>query len=139
MGRIKKKNTMHYDWSYEYSDYVSDEKEPIAFDSFLVAEEDLEIGEQRNLTVDNYLTLPVNTSIRMLVSSNDVIHCFAVPSLGIKADGYPGRLNSIGFIINREGVFYGQCSEICGAMHGYMPIGVKSVSLPSFLSFVNSF
>jgi heme/copper-type cytochrome/quinol oxidase subunit 2 len=87
---------------------------------------------------DNYLVLPINTSLRVLVSSNDVIHAFAVPSLGIKADCYPGRLNSLGFVINRETTFYGGCSELCGALHHAMPIGIKSVPLSRYLSYMNS-
>lgn len=127
-------------WSYEYSDYTDDlVNESIAFDSFLIPDSDLELGELRELTVDNYLVLPINTSIRLLASSNDVIHSFAVPSLGIKADCLPGRLNSIGFVINRESYFYGGCSELCGSLHHGMPIGIKAVSLASYLSFLNSF
>lgn len=87
-------------WSYEYSDYVyanGENNEPIAFDSYMVAEDDLELGELRELSVDNYLVLPINTSIRLLISSNDVIHSFSVPSLGIKMDALPGR-----FTINNK-------------------------------------
>jgi cytochrome c oxidase subunit 2 len=122
-------------WSYEYTDY----DEEIAFDSFMVADEDLELGELRELAVDNYLILPINTSIRLLLSSNDVIHSFAIPSLGLKMDALPGRLNSLGFVINRESTFYGGCSELCGALHHAMPIGIKAVSLGSYLSFINTF
>ena len=94
-------------WTYEYSDYVTEENDTISFDSFLVADSDLALGEFRSLTVDNYLVLPINTSIRVLCTSNDVIHSFAVPSLGIKADCLPGRLNALGFVINRSSYFYG--------------------------------
>lgn len=125
-------------WSYEYSDYVTEDDETIAFDSFLVPDSDLAQGELRTLTVDNYLVLPVNTNIRVLCSSNDVIHSFAVPSLGIKADCYPGRLNSLGFVINRESYYYGGCSELCGSLHHAMPIGINAVSLDSYLSFIKS-
>lgn len=96
------------------------------------------MGDLRALTVDNYLVLPINTSIRLLVTSNDVIHSFAVPSLGIKADALPGRLNLLGFIINRSSTYYGQCSELCGALHHGMPIGIKAVSLSNFLSYLSS-
>lgn len=133
---------MHFDWSYEYTDYNyanGENNEPIAFDSFMVADDDLELGELRELTVDNYLVLPINTSIRLLISSNDVIHSFAIPSLGIKMDALPGRLNTLGFVINRESTFYGGCSELCGALHHAMPIGIKAVSLGSYLSFINTF
>jgi cytochrome c oxidase subunit 2 len=126
-------------WSYEYTDYSDVEgKELIAFDSFMVADDDLELGELRELTVDNYLVLPINTSIRLLTSSNDVIHSFAIPSLGLKMDAMPGRLNSLGFVINRESTFFGGCSELCGALHHAMPIGVKAVSLGTYLSFIES-
>ena len=82
-------------------------------DSFLT---DLELGDLRQLAVDNYLVLPINTSIRLLVSSNDVIHSFALPSLALKVDAIPGRLNGAGLIINRPSLFYGQCSELCGVL-----------------------
>lgn len=116
-------------WSYEYSDYV-------AFDSFMNA--DLELGDLRLLSVDNYLVLPINTSIRLLLSSNDVIHSFALPSLALKSDAIPGRLNATGLIINRPSTFYGQCSELCGVLHGFMPIGLHAVNIPSYLHFLES-
>ena len=75
----------------------------------------------------------------MLVTANDVIHSFSVNSLGIKVDAKPGRLNAIGFIINRKGLFFGQCSELCGSLHGFKPIGVKAVSLSNYLSFINTY
>ena len=128
-------------WNYEYSDYVDinrNENNSINFDSFLVPDEDLELGDPRLLTVDNYLILPSNTSIRFLVTANDVLHSFAVPSLGIKSDAIPGRLNSIGVTITRNSTFYGQCSELCGILHGFMPIGIKSVNLNSYINFLKS-
>lgn len=121
-------------WSYEYSDYT----ETLAFDSFLIPEEDQELGDLRNLAVDNYLTLPVNTSIRFLVTSNDVIHSFAVPSLGLKCDAVPGRLNATGAIMTRPSIYYGQCSELCGILHGFMPIGIKAVSLPEYFTYIST-
>jgi len=126
-------------WNYEYSDYINNLGEHINFDSFLVQDEDLELGDHRLLTVDNFLVLPVNTSVRILVTSNDVLHSFAIPSLGIKADAIPGRLNSTGFVITRPSTFYGQCSELCGVLHGFMPIGLHAVNLNSYLNFLNSF
>jgi len=122
-------------WTYNYGDYSKD-NEGITFDSFMIAENDLEDGELRQLTVDNYLVLPINTSIRLIITSNDVIHSFAVPSLGIKADALPGRLNSTGFVINRETTLYGQCSELCGILHSAMPIGIKAVNLPQYIEFI---
>ncbi len=92
----------------------------------------LEEGDIRLLEVDNALVLPVNTSIRLLVTSNDVIHSFAVPSLGIKSDAIPGRLNATGVIINRTSHYYGQCSELCGVLHGFMPISIQAVTLPEY-------
>jgi len=126
-------------WSYEYSDYVNEEEETIAFDSFMVPDSDLELGQLRTLTVDNYLVLPINTSIRALCTSNDVIHSFAVPSLGIKADCYPGRLNALGFVINRDSFYHGGCSELCGSLHHAMPIGVQATKLSNYLSWIKSF
>jgi heme/copper-type cytochrome/quinol oxidase subunit 2 len=123
-------------WSYEYTDYTDVD---INYDSFLVNEDDLELGDLRLLTVDNYLVLPVNTSIRLLVTSNDVIHSFALPSLAIKCDAIPGRLNAAGLIFTRPSTFYGQCSELCGILHGFMPIGIHAVNLNSYINFLSSF
>merc|ERR1712182_73671 len=98
------------------------------FQSNLVADEDLKPGMIRQLEVDKRLTVPTRTHIRFLVTSFDVIHSWAIPSLGLKTDATPGRLNKMHCFIQREGVFYGQCSELCGALHGYMPIVVEAVS-----------
>lgn len=125
-------------WSYEYTDYVDSLGKTIAYDSFMQDVDSQEIGDQRLLTVDNSLVLPVNTSVRILVSSNDVIHSFAIPSLAVKCDAVPGRLNSIGVVINRPSTFYGQCSELCGIMHGFMPIQQKAVTIPSYINFLEA-
>lgn len=127
-------------WTYEYTDYKDDEtfESPLTFDSFLIGDDSLEFGDHRNLAVDNYLVLPVNTSIRLLVTSNDVIHSFAVPSLALKIDAIPGRLNSTGLLITRPSTFFGQCSELCGVNHGFMPIGIKAVDLSNYLSFITT-
>ena len=101
-------------WSYEYSDYTTVNGDTIAFDSYMIPESDLELGQFRLLDVDNKVVVPVDTHIRLIVTGADVIHSFAVPSLGIKLDCAPGRLNQVSFLIDREGTFYGQCSEICG-------------------------
>merc|ERR1719359_1817005 len=98
------------------------------FQSNIVSDEDLKPGMIRQLEVDKRLTIPTRTHIRFLVTSFDVIHSFAVPSLGLKTDATPGRLNKITTFVQREGVFYGQCSELCGALHGYMPIAIEAVS-----------
>ncbi|KAI5474110.1 NADH dehydrogenase subunit 1 (mitochondrion) [Pseudohyphozyma bogoriensis] len=116
-------------WSYEYSDFVSADGESVEFDSYMIPESDLELGQLRLLDVDNRVVVPVDTHIRFIVTGQDVIHDFAVPSLGLKLDGIPGRLNQTTALIQREGVYYGQCSEICGVYHGFMPIVVEAVSL----------
>jgi cytochrome c oxidase subunit 2 len=126
-------------WAYEYSDYVSgDDVETVAFDSYMVPEDDLNPGELRLLEVDNRIILPSRTHIRVLVTAADVLHSWAVPALGVKMDACPGRLNQTSIFLNREGVFYGQCSEICGVNHGFMPIVVESVSLDKYVSWVLS-
>lgn len=118
-------------WSYEYTDYEDKE-----FDSYMVPEDELELGQLRLLEVDNRVVLPVNVPIRVLVSAADVIHSWAVPALGVKLDGIPGRINQLGLFIKREGVFYGQCSELCGVSHGMMPIVVESVSMEKYLEWL---
>ena len=123
-------------WSYEYTDYNTSDEPAIAFDSYMIAEDDLEPGQMRLLEVDNRVVLPVSTHIRVLVTSADVLHSWAVPSLGVKCDSVPGRLNQLSLFLQREGIFYGQCSELCGANHGFMPIVVESVSLEDYLQWV---
>nr|YP_010733810.1 cytochrome c oxidase subunit 2 [Gayralia brasiliensis]YP_010733839.1 cytochrome c oxidase subunit 2 [Monostroma nitidum]WEG93081.1 cytochrome c oxidase subunit 2 [Gayralia brasiliensis]WEG93110.1 cytochrome c oxidase subunit 2 [Monostroma nitidum] len=110
----------------------------IIFDSYLLQDDLLEAGQLRLLEVDNRLVLPVNSHIRLLTSSADVIHSFAVPSLGIKLDAIPGRLNQTTFLIKREGCFYGQCSELCGASHALMPICVESVGAEDYINWINT-
>ena len=117
-------------WSYEYSDY---DTEPLEFDSYMVPTSDLEQGDMRLLEVDNRVVIPINTHVRVLITGADVIHSWTVPSLGVKADAVPGRLNQVSFFLNRPGVFYGQCSEICGSEHSFMPIVVEGVSLDKFV------
>ena len=104
----------------------------------MVPENDLNKGDFRLLEVDNKLIVPVDTHIRVVVTATDVLHCWAVPSLGVKIDAVPGRLNQTSFIALREGKFYGQCSEICGANHAFMPICVKSVTLTDYVTWVKS-
>jgi len=123
-------------WSYEYSDYQNTNNESLNFDSFMIPEEDLLKGQYRLLEVDNRVVLPINTNIRVIITAADVLHSWGVPSLGIKCDAVPGRLNQIGLIIKREGVYYGQCSEICGVNHGFMPITIEAVSLDNYISWV---
>jgi heme/copper-type cytochrome/quinol oxidase subunit 2 len=99
----------------------------------MVQENDLEIGQFRLLEVDNRVVVPTNSHIRVLITASDVLHSWAIPSLGVKLDACPGRLNQTSMYIKREGVFYGQCSEICGINHGFMPIVVEAVSLEDYL------
>ena len=120
-------------WSYQYPDFTNDDNEPIEFDSYLVPESDLDEGALRMLEVDNRIIIPELTHVRFLVTAADVIHSFACPSLGVKCDAYPGRLNQVSFMLNREGIFYGQCSEICGLLHSSMPIVFESISVDKFV------
>ncbi|YP_009421324.1 cytochrome c oxidase subunit II (mitochondrion) [Rhopilema esculentum] len=122
-------------WSYEYSDYdVSD----LEYDSYMIPTSDIEEGDNRLLEVDNQLVLPIQTHVRILVTGADVIHSFALPSLGVKLDAVPGRLNQTNVFIKRSGLFYGQCSEICGSNHSFMPIAVRGVSLNGFIDWIET-
>jgi cytochrome c oxidase subunit 2 len=125
-------------WSYEYSDYSVADDQSIAFDSYMIPDDDLESGQYRLLEVDNRVVVPVDTHIRVLITAADVLHSWAVPSLGVKCDAVPGRLNQIPLFVKREGVFYGQCSELCGANHAFMPIVVEAVSLENYISWVSN-
>jgi len=124
-------------WSYEYSDFATIYKgESLNFDSYMIASRDLVKGSFRLLEVDNRLVLPIKVHIRLLITSADVLHSWAVPSLGVKVDACPGRLSQGSLYIKREGVFYGSCSEICGVGHGYMPIVVKAVKADIFVKWI---
>nr|YP_010409794.1 cytochrome c oxidase subunit II [Saguinus bicolor]YP_010409833.1 cytochrome c oxidase subunit II [Saguinus midas]URH14523.1 cytochrome c oxidase subunit II [Saguinus sp. MJ-2022]URH14666.1 cytochrome c oxidase subunit II [Saguinus bicolor]URH14705.1 cytochrome c oxidase subunit II [Saguinus midas] len=114
-------------WSYEYSDY-----EDLYFDSYIMPTYFLEPGEFRLLEVDNRTTLPMEADIRMLITSQDVLHSWAVPSLGVKTDAIPGRLNQAMLASMRPGLFYGQCSEICGSNHSFMPIVLEFIYFQDF-------
>lgn len=103
------------------------------YDSLMINDLELNLGNFRLLDVDNIIILPIKMHIRVLVTAMDVIHSWAIPSLGIKIDAVPGRINQVGIFINRIGVFYGQCSELCGINHGFMPIVIKGVEYSSFL------
>nr|YP_010262549.1 cytochrome c oxidase subunit II [Bregmaceros mcclellandi]UIX24717.1 cytochrome c oxidase subunit II [Bregmaceros mcclellandi] len=118
-------------WSYEYTDYAD-----LGFDSYMIPSQDLSFGHFRLLEADHRMVVPTYTSVRMLISADDVIHAWAVPALGVKIDGIPGRLNQTSFMAARSGLFYGQCSEICGANHSFMPIVVETVPLKHFESWV---
>jgi cytochrome c oxidase subunit 2 len=104
----------------------------VAFDARMIEDKDLKPGQHRLLEVDQRIIVPVDTDVRVLVTGADVIHSFAIPSLGMKKDAVPGRLNETWFRANREGVFYGQCSEICGTGHGQMPVAIEAVSKEAF-------
>lgn len=118
-------------WSYEFNNWLFLNKEwqkvSYNFDSCMIIENDLTLGTKRLLEVDKPLFTPVNVPLRFLITSIDVLHSWAVPELGIKIDAVPGRLSHYLALIRRPGVFYGQCSEICGVAHGFMPIVIKAV------------
>jgi len=118
-------------WSYEYPDNGN-----FTFDALLVPDSDLQPGQLRLLETDNRIVLPVDTNIRLLVTATDVIHSWAIPAFGVKLDTVPGRVNETWMRITREGTYYGQCSELCGIGHGYMPIAVEAVSKPAFDAWV---
>lgn len=117
-------------WTYEYPD------SKIVFDAQLVPDSDLKPGQPRLLETDNHVVLPVNTNIRLLTTANSVIHSWAMPAFGIKLDAVPGRLNETWMRIERPGMYYGQCSELCGINHGFMPITVEAVSKADFAKWV---
>nr|QUQ05582.1 cytochrome c oxidase subunit 2 [Loxopholis percarinatum] len=114
-------------WTYEYTDYNN-----TTFDSYMTPTTNLNPGEFRLLDVDSRMVIPMQTQTRILVTAEDVLHSWAVPSLGMKMDAVPGRLNQTTLIASRPGIFYGQCSEICGANHSFMPIVIESVPLKTF-------
>lgn len=118
-------------WSYEYPDHGD-----FTFDAFMLYKEDLKEGQPRLLTTDNAVVLPVDTNIRVLTTSTDVIHSWALPSMGVKTDSVPGRTNETWLRITKPGVYYGQCSELCGINHGFMPITVKAVPKEEFTAWV---
>ena len=122
-------------WSYEYSDFWSiANQERLSFDSYIINYQDLESGGFRLLETDNRVVLPYLISVRVLISRADVLHSWAVPRLGVKLDAMPGRLNQTNLARYRPGLAYGQCSEICGANHSYMPIVVEFVQIKDFIN-----
>lgn len=118
-------------WTYSYPDNGN-----IEFDSYMIEEKDLKPGQLRLLEVDNRIVVPQNTVIRFLITGADVIHSFAIPSLGIKTDAVPGRVNETWTKIEKPGVYYGQCSELCGVKHGFMPIALEVVTKEEFDNWV---
>nr|YP_009764328.1 cytochrome c oxidase subunit II [Orthopygia glaucinalis]YP_010177470.1 cytochrome c oxidase subunit II [Aglossa dimidiata]QIS91167.1 cytochrome c oxidase subunit II [Orthopygia glaucinalis]QST15200.1 cytochrome c oxidase subunit II [Aglossa dimidiata] len=121
-------------WSYEYSDFNN-----VEFDSYMTPVITMTPNNFRLLDVDNRIILPMNNQIRIMVTATDVIHSWTVPALGVKVDANPGRLNQTNFFINRPGIFYGQCSEICGANHSFMPIVIESISIKNFINWINNY
>jgi cytochrome c oxidase subunit II len=120
-------------WSYDYPDYG------VTFDANMLSDEAAKAkGEPRLLAVDNRIVLPINTPIKLITTANDVIHSWAMPAFWIKMDAVPGRLNETSFTVDKVGVYYGQCSELCGDKHGFMPIGVEVVSKEDFATWVRA-
>jgi cytochrome c oxidase subunit 2 len=119
-------------WSYEYPDHGN-----FTFDALRKPDEELASGEPRLLATDLNVVLPVDTTIRLLITADDVLHAWAVPSFGVKRDAVPGRINETWVRIEREGVYYGQCSELCGRDHAFMPIAVEAVSKEKFQQWVS--
>nr|AIS86057.1 cytochrome oxidase subunit II [Tryonicus vicinus] len=115
-------------WSYEYSDFTK-----IEFDSYMTPQNEMNSASFRLLDVDNRIPLPTNMFIRVIITAADVLHSWTIPSIGVKADATPGRLNQVSMSLNRPGLFYGQCSEICGANHSFMPIVIESISMSNFI------
>lgn len=120
-------------WKYEYSDFSN-----IEFDSYIIRTNELNDYNFRLLEVDNRVILPINSQVRIIVTAADVIHSWTVPSLGVKIDGTPGRLNQSNFYINRPGLYFGQCSEICGANHRFIPIIIERISTEYFIKWILS-
>nr|YP_010950991.1 cytochrome c oxidase subunit II [Thienemanniella triangula]WML69332.1 cytochrome c oxidase subunit II [Thienemanniella triangula] len=120
-------------WSYEYSDFKN-----IEFDSYMIPMNEMNENSFRLLDVDNRIVLPNNNQIRILITAADVLHSWTVPALGVKVDATPGRLNQTNFFMNRVGLFYGQCSEICGANHSFMPIVIESVPTKNFIKWIKN-
>ena len=116
-------------WNYEYPDYGD-----IAFDSYMVADEDIKDDQVRLLSTDTQVVLPVDTDIQLLISAGDVLHSWTIPAFGVKMDAIPGRWNEAWVRINEPGIYYGQCSELCGKDHAYMPIEIKAVTKEEFKS-----
>jgi len=123
---------------YEYSDFVSETGETIEYESYIIPDDMLEEGQLRLLDTDTSIVVPVDTHVRFIVTANDVIHSFTVPSLGIKIDATPGRLNQVSALIQRTGVYYGQCSELCGVNHALMPIKVECVPIADFVEWLSN-
>ena len=117
-------------WGYEYPD------QNIYFESLMVEDKDLKPGQPRLLATDTEVVVPVNKIVKVLITSNDVLHAWAIPAFGVKRDAVPGRINETWFKADKEGVYYGQCSELCGIKHAFMPITVRVVSEEKYLEWI---
>lgn len=120
-------------WNYEYPD-----TEGLSFDSYMIKDEDLKPGDVRLLSVDNPVVVPVDTTVAVHITGGDVIHAWAMPAFGVKTDALPGRLNETWFKATKEGVYFGQCSELCGVGHGFMPIELHVVSKPAYKAWASA-
>ena len=118
-------------WSYEYPDYGD-----IVFDANMLNDDELSDPKLRLLETDTQIVVPINKVVKLQITSNDVLHAWTIPAFGVKMDAVPGRLNETWFKANQEGVFYGQCSELCGPKHSFMPINVKVVSEKEFQEWI---
>lgn len=118
-------------WSYEYPDHGN-----FTFDAVMIADSDIQAGQKRLLETDNRLVLPAATNVRVLVTAADVLHSWAMPSLGVKVDAVPGRLNELWVNVTEPGVYFGQCSELCGVNHGFMPIAIEALPKADFDAWV---
>lgn len=120
-------------WRYEYSDFIN-----LEFDSYIIPTNELSLENFRLLEVDNRVVLPFHTQVRLMVSAADVLHSWTIPALGVKIDATPGRLNQTRFFIRRPGIYFGQCSEICGSNHRFIPIIIERVNIKNFIKWINS-
>nr|APT41558.1 cytochrome c oxidase subunit II [Trichophoromyia ininii] len=120
-------------WSYEYSDFNN-----LEFDSYMIPMNEMTSNSFRLLDVDNRIILPLKSQIRIIISATDVLHSWTVPALGVKVDASPGRLNQTNFYMYRPGLYYGQCSEICGANHSFMPIVIEATPTKTFIQWIKT-
>ena len=132
-GIILKRTAHQWYWRYEIP--IS---ENVSFDSYIIPQSDLITGDYRLLEVDNRATLPYQIETTVITTSADVLHSFALPSMGVKIDAVPGRLNTIRIFVEKPGIYYGQCSEICGANHSFMPIVVEAIRLSDFVKYLET-
>jgi cytochrome c oxidase subunit 2 len=118
-------------WSYSYPD------QNVSFDANMVQDDELKPGEPRLLATDNHIVLPIDTTVRIQTTADDVIHSWSVPALGVKIDAFPGRLNETWVKIDKPGIYFGQCSQLCGINHGFMPIEVEAVTKDQFATWLH--